>query len=71
MRTMVLYCFADRRHVCFSVVLNDLHLLCLERGEGVFRVRYTMDAFPGLEQSMGSCFNPKSCWAGFMSNNNS
>lgn len=39
----------------FSGLVNDLHPLCLERGEGFLRVRYTMDAFPGLEQSVGSC----------------
>lgn len=55
--------------MCYSAVLNDLHLLCLERGEGFLMVRYTMDAFPCLDQSVGSCPSPKSLWARFMSNN--
>lgn len=70
MCAVVLYCFAVWRHVWFFVVLNDLHPLCLERDEGFLRVRYTMDAFPSLEQSVGSCSSPKSCWARFTSNDN-
>lgn len=70
MCTMFLYCFAVWRQVCFSAVLNDLNPLCLERGEGFLMVRYTMDAFPGLDQSVGSCSSPKSLWDKFMSNNN-